>query len=91
MVREINRGGMTEDELKQAHKHSFKNRSGIQRSTECGCFYCGKKFAPEAITDWIDDGQTALCPNCGIDSVLGSSSGFPISKELLDEMCDHWF
>jgi hypothetical protein len=27
-------------------------------------------FPPEAVVDWIDDGDTPLCPHCGIAAVL---------------------
>jgi hypothetical protein len=37
------------------------------------------------------EGQTALCPKCGIDAVIGSASGYPISREFLAEMHRHWF
>jgi len=35
-----------------------------------------KIFPPNQITEWVDadstgEGQTALCPKCGIDSVIG--------------------
>ncbi len=38
---------------------------------------------PREIAEWIDEdaegvGHRALCPDCGIDSVIGSLSGFPI-------------
>jgi len=38
---------------------------------------------PNEIQDWTDDGDTALCPKCGIDSVIGSVSGYPICKGLI--------
>ena len=38
------------------------------------------------------EGQTALCPHCGIDSVLPDRSyGFRVSKPLLKAMCERWF
>jgi NAD-dependent SIR2 family protein deacetylase len=82
---------MKDEELKLAHKHSSKHRAEIESSANCGCFYCGKMFSPAEITDWLENGQTAQCPKCGIDSVLGSSSGLLISRELLDEMNNYWF
>jgi hypothetical protein len=37
-------------------------------------------------------GQTALCPKCGIDSVLGSNSGYPVTEiGFLKEMKSYWF
>ena len=79
------------DLIVQAHKHSFKNRNEIERSTLCGCFYCEKNFAPSEIVEWIDGNQTAMCPFCGIDSVLGNFSGFALTKEFLHSMNEHWF
>ncbi len=79
-----------------AHKHSIRHRDEILRSAECGCFYCCRAFAPAQITDWVKDGpseseQTALCPFCGIDSVIGSDSGYPIDVDFLRRMKTHWF
>jgi hypothetical protein len=53
-------------------------------------------FPPSEIEEWVDAdeqgiGQTALCPNCGIDSVIGSKSGYPTTKEFLQAMGEHWF
>jgi hypothetical protein len=50
-----------------------------------------KIFNPAEITEWVDDGDTALCPYCGIDSVIGESSGFPITDKFLKEMHQRWF
>ena len=87
-------GSNTHDEgsiLQQAHDHSFKSRAELEKSELCGCFYCEKTFSPAAIAEWIDDGQTAMCPFCGIDSVIGSASGFELSKDFLHRMNERWF
>lgn len=69
----------------------------LKKDKVCGCFYCLTIFSPEEIDDWlIDDNDadrlgTAICPHCGIDSVIGESSGYPITKEFLKKMYDHWF
>ena len=34
-------------------------------------------FDVREIDEWIDGGQTALCPHCGIDSVLPVIDGQP--------------
>ena len=79
-----------------AHRHSIRHHDEVMRSESCGCFYCGGVFAPTKIKEWVDDGEsssdkTALCPHCGIDSVIGSASGFPITPEFLKRMNKHWF
>ncbi len=35
--------------------------------------------------------QTALCPFCNIDSLIGESSGYPITKDFLIKMKEYWF
>ena len=74
-----------------AHKRSMMHRTEIQNSDICGCFYCLSIFPPTEITEWIDDGQTAICPYCPVDSVIGSASGYPITTEFLKLMHDRWF
>ena len=81
-----------------AHKHSNNHRPEVLSSNLCGCFHCLSIYTPDEIghDDWIDEntlgtGQTARCPICGIDSVIGSKSGYPITKEFLAKMERHWF
>jgi hypothetical protein len=82
-------------DIQKAHGHSSDHRAEIAASTTCGCFYCCSIFPPEGIEEWVDEvdgiGQTALCPRCGIDSVIGDRGGFPISAEFLNRMKAHWF
>lgn len=79
----------------RAHRHSIHHREEILSSQCCGCFYCCSIFSPTEIDRWTDEwekiGQTALCPHCGIDSVVGSESGYPITKEFLNQMKSYWF
>lgn len=77
--------------MKDAHAHSIGHREEIEESGFCGCFHCVKRFDPEAINEWADGGQTALCPHCGIDAVLGDASGFALTDVFLREMQAHWF
>jgi NAD-dependent SIR2 family protein deacetylase len=67
------------------------HRAELEKSHLCGCFYCMASFSSSKIQQWIDQEQTALCPECEIDSVIGSASGFPITKEFLERMHAHWF
>ena len=75
-----------------AHEYCTNNKDSLQRDPVCGCFYCLKIFAPSEIGEWIPGAKgTALCPYCGIDSVIGESAGYPITKEFLEEMQKYWF
>ena len=80
-----------EVQLNKAHAHSSKHREELQASQACGCFFCQEIFSPERIEEWCDKGQTAICPSCGIDAVIGSESGFPITKAFLGRMHEFWF
>ena len=90
------RVAMMPADIRNAHKHSRNHRAEVLASETCGCFYCISLFPPDAIDQWADSrkggsAQTALCPNCGIDSVIGDRSGFPITRPFLTEMHQHWF
>lgn len=54
-------------------KLSYKNKQSILNSNNCGCFYCLSIFSKDQIKFWIDDNNTAVCPKCNVDSVLGDS------------------
>ena len=85
---------MTEDELQSAHDRSFRNKPSVMASTVCGCFYCRKTCAPSDVQEWVrrDENETALCPHCGIDSLIGNASGLPVTDPaFLSEMHAHWF
>lgn len=51
---------------------SFGARRVIEISQLCGCYYCVNLFYPSDIKEWVSDipGDTAICPKCGIDSVV---------------------
>lgn len=83
-------------DVRTAHEHSSNHRAEVTASVLCGCFYCCTSFSPAEILDWVDRdeagvGQTAICPKCGIDSVIGDRSGFSVSGEFLATMKAHWF
>ena len=87
-------GGGFEDVTTQekAHKYCANHKEKLLKDKLCGCFHCLKIFAPTEITRWLDeDSGTALCPYCGIDSVIGESAGYPITKEFLKELKTYWF
>ena len=75
-----------------AHEHCKHNRSEIEKSKHCGCFYCLSIFDANAVVGWKDAAQdTAECPHCHVDSVIGDASGFEITEALLEKMQEYWF
>jgi hypothetical protein len=83
--------GKYDPEYIAAHKHCSKHRKELEASTTCGCFHCLAEFPYSAIQQWTDNEQTALCPKCEIDSVIGDASGFPVDRQFLTWMNEHWF
>lgn len=84
----------------ETHKYSSNHRNKLDKRDVCGCFYCLRIYSPKEIVEWIpsNDGDdsnesdgTALCPYCGVDSVIGESSGYSINEELLGKMKEYWF
>ena len=88
---EVKKDNERDKKFRAAHKCSIHHRPQIEASTLCGCFSCLSTFPPGKIEEWTDAVDTALCPLCGIDAVIGDASGFPITKEFLSEMCQAWF
>lgn len=79
--------------LKAAHRHCANHQREVEVSAVCACFYCCEVFSPSEIGDWLEElSGTALCPRCGIDSVIGSASGYPVAdKAFLHAMRTLWF
>ena len=85
----------TDDELKSFHQRSWRNEREVKASTRCGCFYCFGFFSPDMIDEWWDKGEddgrdplplTAVCPYCGIDSVLPESPDYVLDTKFIEAM-----
>ncbi len=66
-------------------KLSFKNKNILIKFENCSCYYCLKTFKTAEIDEYIDDESTALCPYCGVDSVVCFEDGSLPSIEVLKE------
>ena len=79
----------------EAHAHCTGNEEALQTSKLAGCFHCCKTYPPADVREWIrenDDRKTAICPKCGIDSVLplGDESAEACTP-FLKAMEKRWF
>ena len=83
----------SKEQLHAAHKISYANKTRLSVPQKCGCFYCLRFFPSENIDDWSIDKPdwTAICPYCGIDSVIGENDGYPLTEDFLEEMFEEWF
>ena len=81
---------MTNKQLEALHKKSSL-RKYIEKSKLCGCFYCLRTYPPSEIKEWVGiKGDDAICPKCGIDSVLGDAA-CKLNVKVLKAMRAHWF
>lgn len=78
---------MTDLDVDALHKRSSHHRLEILEASAVGCFFCLRIFRGEEVTDWTDDGETALCPHCDVDALL-PSVGDPA---ILSAMHERWF
>jgi hypothetical protein len=62
------------------------NKPILLDSPDCGCFNCLKVFKPDTIVEWVDSNTTALCPHCGVDSVMPTRN-----KDTMIGMNSKWF
>ena len=84
--------GFPQEDYILAHDYAIFNKPQVMQSRTCGCFHCLRIFEPSEIVDWCDLAEdTAICPYCGVDSVLAEASGFKITEELLRQMQGYWF
>ena len=55
------------------HIKSYKTKDILSKAEQCGCYYCLKTFVFDEIEEFIDGKETAVCPRCGVDSVIGNN------------------
>lgn len=78
-------------QVKNAHACCSHNKDNLKKVNKCGCFYCLKIFDPKLIVDWCDNNTTAICPFCGIDSIIYENKFYPLNKKFLEAMKKEWF
>ena len=90
-------------DLLAAYRHTTKNRAEIEASMHCGCCYCMQIFPSAEIVAWAGldfsqlnnpdaaDADTAVCPRCGNEAVLGEQCGHAITPQFLGQMNEAWF
>ena len=63
---------LSTQQLKNLHEESFANKERLSKTSVAGCFNCLRVMPVSAIEEYCDD-DTAVCPHCGIDSLLGET------------------
>jgi hypothetical protein len=82
---------MEKEKIKAAIKFATTNKKALEISEKAGCYYCLKIYPANEVTDFLEVEDTALCPHCGIDSVLPGKSPYELTSETLKELNKFWF
>lgn len=72
-------------------RKTMYNKDELTHSEKCGCMYCGTIFNPNEITKWTDENNTAICPYCGVDSVIADSDDINLNPEFLKKLHKEYF
>lgn len=80
-----------ESRIKKIHAYASHNKALIEKSQKCYCFYCKNVMDSSEINRYLDEEETALCPKCGIDSIIPDGIDENIDKGIIEEMHDYWF
>lgn len=85
--------GLKKNNYQAIHKYCTNNHKSLSKAKKCGCFYCCTIFNPAEIVEWVEQDDSAVCPHCGIDSVIPESETgeYELTEELLKEMYKVWF
>ena len=84
---------MTDEQSKLYHSHTIRNRREIYQSQYCHCISCIRSYPSPIVMNFIKDGEgeTAFCPYCGIDAVIGDGCGLEIDQQILTTLNKRWF
>lgn len=74
-----------------APKLAMRNKSVLSNVTDCACYHCCTFFTTSEIEEWVDKGETALCPNCKIDAVLPIYEDSEKDLSFLSKVNKYWF
>ena len=80
-----------ESQMERLHAYASHNKKMIEKSNKCYCFYCKRVFENGEVETYLAEEETALCPKCGIDSVIPDSIDEKIDEAIISEMHDYWF
>lgn len=83
----------TKEVWEQVTELTMHNKETLLASTWAGCYCCLKVYPATTIDEYVDlEEDTALCPECGVDYVIGDATGYPVTdKEFLEAMHHHGF
>ncbi len=80
---------LTEEQLQAFYSRIHGNDREILNSDTCSCIFCRQTYSAREISDWIpnpDGTLNAICPICGMDTVIGDKKQGRIDHDDLKEI-----
>lgn len=76
--------------IKKIYKLTINNKNFVLNSDKVGCFFCKNIFSSKEIVNYVDDGTTAICPKCDIDSIVCDSIA-DVNEPMLNALHTFYF
>ena len=77
--------------FERLHTYSTHNKENVDASQKCYCYFCLSTINKEDIKEYVDDVQTALCPECDKPALIPDSVAGEIDDHTLYQMSDYWY
>lgn len=61
---------LSEEEIQDLRTLNRATPDELKASVDIGCYSCSSVFTYQEIDQFVNLGNTALCPFCGIDAVI---------------------
>ncbi len=78
-------------QMERLHAYRSHNKDLIAKSEKCYCFYCKSVIKSSEIERYLDKEPTALCPKCGIDSIIPDAINEAVDESIISKMHEYWF
>jgi ferredoxin len=84
----VNMQKYTKDDWEKVSDFDMHNKNLLNASKWAGCYYCMNVYPVTDVHEFVDpEEDTALCPKCGVDTVVGDATGYPVTdKKFLRAM-----
>lgn len=69
---------MTKEAALEYMRSAYLNAEILKTHILCGCYMCCTSLKTREIKEYTDEGRTALCPVCGLDTIVPGP--LPIGK-----------
>lgn len=84
----------TDKQFPDIYKHTKNNELDILQSKTCSCLFCQQNYSARKVSEWNTDKNnqmSAVCPECGMDAVVGDASGYVLDDDDIETLHKTYF